>query len=607
MKVNLSEASIRQRATMQVWTRGRTYFDRGLVENAEWRDGVLSATVQGSGYSPYRVRVVGDEHGVISAECTCPYDWGGDCKHIIAVLLHALHTPEAVVERQPLTSLLADLNREQLIELITTIAQEHSNTLTIIDRFTLIPTSPTPHTTTATIDTDMIRRQVRANVRDAVGGDRGYEYDDWYDEGYIGDNLGNVFDGALQVAQAQMLAGNTDNALAVLEAATEAWGDGIDSLDEYVIEELSYGDDAEYTSQLGDMWAEVLLSAAPQGGLPQLTATQRDHWSRRIAKLADSVFAGRSLDIAVSAATDHWDYPPLVAAMQGNITERGAWDSSSPPDYADRLAVIRLRILANHGQIEEYLNLAQAEGQFILYLQMLIEQGQLDKALAEGKTHLTSAHNCLTITKSLAERDAVDHAIELAKHGFTVEHEQGRNELAVWLRDFAQTHKQADVALWAARQAFAESMTLANYLGVETNAETQWRQIKPELLLMVAKETTGWGSADNRVDIYLHEKMYKEAIAIVNSATWFRNIDKVIEAVKNDYPDWAFQQCRKQAEPNMDNGKSQYYDVSAEWLRRGRDILIAAGKDAKWSTYLKTLLIKHHRKYKLMPMLRNLK
>ncbi|MCS7282247.1 MAG: SWIM zinc finger family protein [Anaerolineae bacterium] len=28
---------------------------------------------------------------IVAAECTCPYDWGGDCKHIIATLLCLVH------------------------------------------------------------------------------------------------------------------------------------------------------------------------------------------------------------------------------------------------------------------------------------------------------------------------------------------------------------------------------------------------------------------------------------------------------------------------------------------------------------------------------------
>lgn len=110
-------------------------------------------------------------------------------------------------------------------------------------------------------------------------------------------------------------------------------------------------------------------------------------------------------------------------------------------------------------------------------------------------------------------------------------------------------------------------------------------------------------SAEHRVDIYLHEKQYQQAIAVVDQATWFSNIERVIEAVKADHPRWAFQQCRQRADAIMDAGQAQNYHIAAEWLRRGRDILLAAGEKDMWHVYLEQVMEKHQRKYKLMPML----
>jgi len=43
---------------------------------------------------PYQVRITFDQKGIIDAECSCPYDWGGFCKHIVAVLLAAIRGAE---------------------------------------------------------------------------------------------------------------------------------------------------------------------------------------------------------------------------------------------------------------------------------------------------------------------------------------------------------------------------------------------------------------------------------------------------------------------------------------------------------------------------------
>jgi uncharacterized Zn finger protein len=52
----------------------------------------------------------------------------------------------------------------------------------------------------------------------------------------------------------------------------------------------------------------------------------------------------------------------------------------------------------------------------------------------------------------------------------------------------------------------------------------------------------------------------------------------VIEAVKANYPKWAFQQCQQRAEAILNAGQAQNYRVAAERLRRGRDILLSVGE-----------------------------
>ena len=70
----------------QSYERGVDYYDASAVETATLRGDQLFATVQGSEWDPYGVVVTfnGDD---FTASCTCPYDWGGYCKHVVAVLL----------------------------------------------------------------------------------------------------------------------------------------------------------------------------------------------------------------------------------------------------------------------------------------------------------------------------------------------------------------------------------------------------------------------------------------------------------------------------------------------------------------------------------------
>ena len=159
------------------------------------------------------------------------------------------------------------------------------------------------------------------------------------------------------------------------------------------------------------------------------------------------------------------------------------------------------------------------------------------------------------------------------------------------------------MALDAAQRALIESVTLENYQALQQISGDTWKTLRAEALEITARGK----SAENKADIYLYENMYKQAINVVNQASWFSNIEKVIEAVKVDYPKWAFQQCQSRAEAIMDAGQANNYRIAADWLRRGRDILLSAGENEIWETYLNLVMDKHQRKYKLMPMLRELK
>ena len=73
--------------------RGLNYFRQGLVEEPEeLSHGCFEAIVQGS--EPYRVTVTVQDRKVTDYSCTCPYDMGPVCKHIVALLfaLQGLNT-----------------------------------------------------------------------------------------------------------------------------------------------------------------------------------------------------------------------------------------------------------------------------------------------------------------------------------------------------------------------------------------------------------------------------------------------------------------------------------------------------------------------------------
>jgi uncharacterized Zn finger protein len=110
------------------------------------------------------------------------------------------------------------------------------------------------------------------------------------------------------------------------------------------------------------------------------------------------------------------------------------------------------------------------------------------------------------------------------------------------------------------------------------------------------------------VDIFLHEGLIEDAIAIVDREGYVSPhlLEQVVNAAMETNPAWVIRASRKQAEPIMDRGKSDSYGTPAAWLAKAKAAYIVAGRQDEWQDYLDELLDTHRRKYKLVPLLKAL-
>lgn len=96
---SFGEEAVRALATEESFLRGRQYARSGAVAGLVRRGDRLTAQVEGSGLAPYDVAITLYDGGVTATRCSCPYDWGGACKHVVAVLLKFIAEPGRVAER----------------------------------------------------------------------------------------------------------------------------------------------------------------------------------------------------------------------------------------------------------------------------------------------------------------------------------------------------------------------------------------------------------------------------------------------------------------------------------------------------------------------------
>lgn len=84
----ITEDTIHGFASRASLSKGYDYYHGGAVVKLWIENGAYKAHVDGS--ELYTVTIF-EKKGNIRTDCTCPYDWGGVCKHVVAAMLAIVH------------------------------------------------------------------------------------------------------------------------------------------------------------------------------------------------------------------------------------------------------------------------------------------------------------------------------------------------------------------------------------------------------------------------------------------------------------------------------------------------------------------------------------
>ncbi|MFN6526276.1 SWIM zinc finger domain-containing protein [Nostoc sp. ChiSLP03a] len=579
----ISEFTIRRHANAKSFQRGEAYYNAGAVNAVIQRGHQLQADVVGTEARPYHVNLNFDSSGLTSVKCTCAYDYEGWCKHIVATMLVCARNSENIEQRPTLEELLNRLNYIETQRLLQELVAEYPPLIEAIDRHVSWMTNPADNQTTLkfvrrnTLDPAPFRRQVRQILKDTVR---------YFEEGYEDDPIGEDLLSVVQTAVDFSERGEGENAIAILEAITSTCAENWDDVAEYGAE------NDEVVAELNNAWCEAILST-------ELTPEEKVDIQINLEAWQDEWNA--DFGLVMEALRQGWDYPPLVQVLQGNITERGAWEEDVP-DYADDLALIRLKILERQERYQEYLYLAEAEGQTQQYLTMLGRLGRVEEAIDAAQTQMNSMEEAFALAKTLNVQGALHQALNIAESGLNLSG-NCQYELGIWTSDLAIELGNSKAALLAIKAAFQVKPSLVDYQKMAELAGENWGSVKTDLLRII-RTCNGWGTESTKVDIFLHEGLIDDAIAIANELSSDRSelIHRVMDAAIFHNPGWVIANARRRAEKIMDAGKAEYYYYAVEWLKKARNAYLKSGKKADWLSYRENLMQTHARKRKLMGM-----
>lgn len=213
---NLTESMIRASASAQSFQRGQEYYEGGAISNTAIQGHVLTGDCEGTSAPYYSVRVELDEGGVVSAHCTCPYEFGGYCKHIVALLLTYTHEPKQFAIHAEPTEMLAELDRDDLIALLTKLLRDRPELYDWVEAAISTPSSKnkTHKGKRKKVDPEVYRRQIR-NILHSLDGMRMSEA--YWHVGGLVDELRGVQDTAMTFLDA----GDAETALEILLALAD--------------------------------------------------------------------------------------------------------------------------------------------------------------------------------------------------------------------------------------------------------------------------------------------------------------------------------------------------------------------------------------------------
>jgi len=256
----ISREDLRSLAKTKSFSKGSSYYRGGFVRDAIRKGDSFEAIVMGS--HNYKVNITTDGSEIIGHHCSCPYDWGGICKHIVALGL-------AIINRKYTTETHSNAtnSQEKEVYLATDQKLRHSflkqlfnkdrNLQSQFNNFTqaartkdkMVPSS---------VDIDALRDEVYSELSNIVFDDEVYDGFDGYHEvtedTYIEQLKDEVFTSYQNMTLEYIQKGNLLDALSVVLALYEGYYDVQEpGSDEYY-------DFDEYNNILARIFEEILKS-----------------------------------------------------------------------------------------------------------------------------------------------------------------------------------------------------------------------------------------------------------------------------------------------------------------------------------------------------------
>lgn len=552
--LSITEADIKQLSTEQSFQRGLNYYRGGALFDLVRQGNELRAYCEGSSFEAYRVSAEIGEQGVESVTCTCPYDWGGICKHSVALLLTWVRKPDSFHTIAPLDEMLAHRSKEDLIVLIKEMLKREPDLTRLLE----LPVQPDRQTP---LNLDAFRRQISYALRMA----------DDYD-----------YRGAEAVATE--LSALVDNAHRFYEG--DDWANA-GALYALVLNEVA-ADYEEIYDENGDValvlqdCAEGLGKCLAEG---EADAEARREWLEALleAEFKDIEMGGIDLaypaaEILINQATDEeWTW------IEQLIRRAIAGQSNRYSDFGQerlvRFLANRLEMQGDEDQADELaLELGSPQQQAF----MLIEHHRFDEAVAIAQAHFTDLPGLVTRFADVLVEAGAGPTAEAYMAGL-LNTRQGA-WYRDWLAQYAEKSGDLSGALQRWQESFTENPGFKTYQSLREVARQlgQWEGLRPKLLAQM-EDQKKW---TDLIEVALDEADIPRAIELLPNMRWGNYERRVAQAAERDYPRDSIRIYSRHIEGLIQARDRENYRQAATLLDKVRKLYQKLDEQDTWQQYI---------------------
>jgi uncharacterized Zn finger protein len=548
----LTETQIKAMASEQSFARGRSYYNDGAILNPRRQGMELSAECQGSDYELYQIRVSLDAKGVADSECDCPYEYGGICKHLVALLLTYVREPQAFRITQQLEQAFADKSKEELIAIITAMVRREPKLLSEVELAAATqqakPGKPA--------DTAVYQRQVRRVM--------GYD-----SPRIIEKELKSLRDTAARLLKA----GDALNAGAVYHTVIV---EAVNGYDDLVMSMDEDGDIAIVIDEIAQGLGEALKKSKPD-------AATRKTWLEALleAELKDIELGG--IDLAPStrniitrqATAEDWQW--MEERLRKEIQLSRDWGREALVSFLSEG-------LKRAGRKGETAALIREMGTEEQQVHLLVKEKRIAEATSRMQAILKTKPGLLTeFADALVQAKADDAAIRLVKG------QEKRWQSREWLATYYRERGTPEQALAAQRELFFDSPSLEKFKTLrEVSAKLKdWEQTRAGALKRLERDKQ-FGML---IEIALHEDDVACALAVLPQVKggWRDYKLEVAKAAEKDFPQEAITIYKDKAQRAINERSRNSYATAAGYLKRVKTLYQRIGASREWDSTIQAL------------------